>query len=91
MPEVTILEMAEEGDDTPPREAMVVDVPTDKIKDFRIGQEITMTVKGSVGMMSVPPDGLQEGEQPEMGIRVTSKTIEGMNAFEELAMDKDED
>ena len=94
MPEITIMEMfGDEGDENakPPREAMVIDVPEDEIKNFRIGQEITMTVRGSVGMMSVPPDGLRKDELPEMGIRVASKKIVGMNAFESLSQDVEED
>ena len=42
-----------EGSDTP--ETVVLDLTDDEVKKFKIGQKVTITIKGSVGMLSVPP------------------------------------
>lgn len=78
-----------EGSDKP--ETVVLDLSDDEIKKFRIGQKITITIKGSVGMLQVPPDGSSKEYPAEMGVRMTDKKIVGSNQFAELAEDDDEE
>lgn len=78
-----------EGSDTP--ETIVLDLTDEDVKKFKIGQKVVVTIKGSVGMLSVPPQGSSEEFPSEMGIRMTSKTIVGSNVFAELAEDDDEE
>ena len=77
-----------EGSDNP--ETVVLDLTDEEIKKFKIGELITITIKGSVGMLRVPPEGSSEEFPAEIGIRMTSKKIVGSNAFAELAADEDE-
>lgn len=66
---------------------IVLDVSDKEIKKFKIGEKVTVIIKGSVGMLSVPPKGSSEHFPAEIGIRMTSKKIEGSNVFTELAED----
>ena len=83
----SLMEMGTDGDDT---ETLTVDLTSSQIKKLRIGEKITLTVKGSVGMLQVPPEGTSEHAPPILGIRVSSKTIIGSNVFADLAEDDDE-
>ena len=76
-----------EGSDHP--EVVVLDLTDEEIKKFKVGQKITITIKGSVGMLRVPPEGSSEEFPAEMGVRMTSKKIVGSNEFAELAEDED--
>ena len=78
-----------EGSDKP--EVVVLDLTDEEIKKFKVGEKITVTIKGSVGMLEVPPDGSSEEFPAIMGVRMTSKKIVGSNEFAELAADEDED
>ena len=77
-----------EGSERP--ETVVLDLSDEEIKRFRIGQKVTVTIKGSVGMLSVPPEGTSKDFPAEMGIRMTDKRIVGSNEFAELAEDDEE-
>ncbi len=83
-----ISELAEGSDHT---ETIVMDLSDEEVKKFKIGQLITVTIKGSVGMLSVPPQGSSKEFPSEMGIRITSKGIVGSNVFAELSEDDDEE
>jgi hypothetical protein len=83
-----LMEMGPEGSDH--TETLTVDLDEDQIKQLRIGEKITLTVKGSVGMLQVPPEGTSENDPPILGIRVTSKSVEGSNVFADLVEDNDE-
>ena len=76
-----------EGSDRP--ETIVLDLTDKEIKEFKVGEKVTITIKGSVGMLRVPPEGSSEEFPAEMGIRMTSKEIEGSNVFAKLAEDED--
>lgn len=88
MPHMTIGEL---GDDGKLKEALTIEVSESEVKEFRVGQVITVTIKGSVGMLQVPPDGTTDADPPLLGIRVDSKSIKGSNVFAELSADDDED
>lgn len=77
-----------EGSDRP--EVVVLDLSDEEIKKFRVGQKIVITIKGSVGMLQVPPGGSSNEFPAEMGVRMTDKKIVGSNEFAELAEDDDE-
>ena len=70
---------------------IVLDLSDEEVQKFKIGQKIVVTVKGSVGMLNVPPQGSSEDSPAEMGIRITDREIKGLNAFAELAEDEDEE
>ena len=78
-----------EGSDTP--ETIILDMSDESIKKLRVGQKVEIVIKGSVGMLRVPPEGSSEEFPSEMGIRMTSKTIKGFNEFAELAEDAEEE
>ena len=78
-----------EGSDTP--ETIILDMSDEEIGKLRVGQKVEIVIKGSVGMLRVPPEGSSEEFPAEMGIRMTSKTIKGFNEFAELAEDAEED
>ena len=71
-------------------ETIVLDLTDEEVKAFKIGQKIVVTIKGSVGMLNVPPQGSSEDMPAELGIRITDQSIKGLNAFAELAEDEDE-
>ena len=85
------LSIAELDGDSKPREAMEVDISDEEVKKLTIGQKVEVVIRGSVGMLQVPPDGSSENNPASLGIRVDSKTVKGKNAFEDLAEDKDEE
>lgn len=87
MPEIGIKELDSDGEF---QETLTIDLTPEVISDFRIGQKIEVTIKGSVGMLSVPPDGASEDFPPDMGIRVESKSIKLLDEFADL-IDDDED
>lgn len=78
-----------EGSDHP--ETIVLDLTDEEVKSFKIGQKIVVTIKGSVGMLSVPPEGSSKELPADMGIRITDRSIKGLNVFAELAEDADEE
>ncbi len=71
-------------------ETIVLDLSDKEVKKFKIGEKIVITIKGSVGMLSVPPQGSSKEFPSEMGIRMESKSIQGSNEFAELAEDGDD-
>lgn len=77
-----------EGSDAP--ETIVLDLSDKEVQAFKIGQKIVVTIKGSVGMLNVPPQGSSADSPAEMGIRITDQSIKGLSAFAELAEDEDE-
>ncbi len=78
-----------EGSDIP--ETIVLDLTDDEVKTFKVGQKVVVTIKGSVGMLSVPPQGSSKEMPADMGIRITDQSIKGLNEFAELAEDEDEE
>ena len=78
-----------EGSDVP--ETVTLDMSDEEIGKLRIGQKIEIIIKGSVGMLQVPPQGSSVEDPALMGIRMTSKTVKRSNEFAELAEDEDED
>ena len=77
-----------EGSDAP--ETIVLDLTDEEVQAFKIGQKIVVTIKGSVGMLNVPPQGSSEDSPAEMGIRITDRGIKGLNEFAELAEDEED-
>lgn len=78
-----------EGSDHP--ETILLDLTDEEVKKFKIGQKIVVTIKGSVGMLSVPPQGSSKDMPADMGIRITDRSIKGLNVFAELAENGDEE
>lgn len=72
-------------------ETVTLDMSDEDIKKLRIGQKIKITIKGSVGMLQVPSTGSSVEDPAVMGIRMTSKTIQGFNEFAELSEDAEEE
>lgn len=77
-----------EGSDIP--ETITLDLSDEEIKKLRLGQKVTVTIKGSIGMLEVPPNGSSRDAPARIGIRMTSKDIQGFNEFAELSEDEDE-
>ena len=86
-----VLGLREMGDDDKPRETMTVEISEEEVAKLKIGQAVEVNIKGSVGMLQVPPDGVSEGDPPLLGIRVSSKSVRGKNEFEDLFADEDEE
>lgn len=78
-----------EGSDSP--EIVTLDMSDEEIGKLRIGQKVEIVIKGSVGLLQVPPQGSSADDPALMGVRMTSKTIKGFNEFAELAEDAEED
>lgn len=78
-----------DGSDAP--ETITLDLSDEEVKKFRVGQKVKITIKGSVGMLQVPPNGSSVDDPALMGIRMTSKDIQGFNEFAELAEDAEEE
>lgn len=79
------------NEDEKRRETLTVDLPAEQISKLKVGQQIELLVKGSVGMLQVPPNGESSDRSSSVGIRVTSKTVKGLNTFEQLAATDDEE
>ena len=77
------------GSDVP--ETIVLDLTDDEVKTFKVGQKVVVTIKGSVGMLSVPPQGSSKEIPADMGIRITDRSIKGLNVFAELSEDAEEE
>ena len=86
MPRLSLMEMGE--DDLP--EAMTIEISEEEVSSLNVGQKVEVTIRGSVGMLQVPPGGTKEGP-PLMGVRVSDKRVRGRNAFADLAEDEDEE
>lgn len=85
-----------DAEDAPPKETITLDVTEQQVKQFKVGQKVTVTVKGTVGHLSVPRyDNPTPDNPPTMGIKVDSKTINGKSTqqqgIEDLATDNDEE
>lgn len=60
-----------------------VDIDQNQVKEFKIGDEVEITIRGLVGMLEIPPHMFGKGEEGEeaqkerstMGLRVASRTI----------------
>ena len=78
-----------ENSDVP--ETITLDMTDEEIGKLRIGQKIEIVIKGSVGMLQVPPQGSSADDPALMGIRMTSKTINRSNEFAELAEENDDE
>lgn len=85
------LHLGELHEDSDKPEAMVFDITDDEVKRFKVGQMVTITIKGSVGLLQVPPDGSSKEFPAEMGVRMVEKKIVGSNVFADLAEDSDDD
>jgi len=70
---------------------VTLDLSDEEIKKFKIGQKIEVTIRGSVGMLQVPPQGSSDEDPAIMGIRMTGQKIKRFNEFAELAEDEDEE
>ena len=68
-------------------ETMTVEIAPSKVKRLQIGQRIEITVKGTVGMLQVPPGGPGSGSPSMLGIRVIRKTIRGLNQIDSILDD----
>ena len=85
-----IMEMSsDEGSEH--REALEIDLTDEQVGNLKVGQKIVVTIKGSVGMIGVPPEGSSKHSPAFLGIRVGSKEVKGTNMFEELAADDEEE
>ncbi|MFQ5741986.1 MAG: hypothetical protein ACE5HV_00175 [Acidobacteriota bacterium] len=85
------LHLAEMHEGSHRPEAIVLELSDEEIKKFKVGQKVTVTIQGSVGMLQVPPDGSSEEFPAEMGVRMTDKKIVGSNEFAELSEDGEEE
>lgn len=72
-------------------ETVTLDLSDEEVKKFRVGQKIEITIRGSVGMLQVPPQGSSDEDPAMMGVRMTGKVIKGFNEFAELAEDEGEE
>ena len=88
MPELMLREM---GEDESFREAMTVEISEEQVQELKIGQRVTVTIEGSVGMLQIPPEGASESDPPLLGIRVSEKSVQGKNDFEALSEDAEKD
>lgn len=88
MPHLNLGEL-HEGSEHP--ETIVLELTDEEIVKFRVGQKIEITIRGSVGLLSVPPQGSSEEEPAELGVRITDRKIKSFNEFAELAEDEDEE
>ena len=88
MPHVKVGEL---DSDSKFREAMEFDVTDEQVKSFTIGEKVEVIIKGSVGLLQVPPDGSSKMFPSSLGLRVTSKKIVSQNAFEKLAEEDEDD
>jgi hypothetical protein len=77
-----------DADDVP--ETMTVDIDEDEVKRLKVGQKLELLVKGTVGMLQVPPDGVSGGNPAMMGIKVSSKKLRGLSQVDEM-LNEDED
>lgn len=84
------MEIAGVGDDDS-KQAFSLDIDEETIQKLRLGEKISLSVEGSVGLLEIPPDGLREGEKPMLGVRVDSVKVEGSNEFADLAGDEEDD
>lgn len=81
-----------------------VDVNQNQVKDFNIGDEVEITIRGLVGMLEIPPHMFGKGEEGEeaqkerstMGLRVASRSIrklenEQVRGIMDLASEEDDE
>ena len=78
------------GPDNQEKEILTVDISEEDVKQLKIGEKIELLVKGSIGMLQIPPDGTSKDNPPRMWIRVESKTVKGLNVFAKLAQDNED-
>ena len=88
MPKISLGEMADDSDKV---ETIMLDLSDEEVKNFKIGEKVVVTIEGSVGMLSVPPGGSSDDMPGDMGIRISSRKIKGINEFAELSEADDED
>lgn len=50
------------------------DVTVDDVVKYNVGDEVTITIKGCVGMVSIPRDSMFGGE-PNIGVKIYSQDI----------------
>lgn len=71
-----LMDMADGEDSAPPKETMMFDVTEEEVKEFSVGDEITVVIKGKVGMVQEPQYSEPSEDNPcTMGIKVDSKKI----------------
>lgn len=56
------------------KETMEVDITDEEAKGFKVGQSITMTVKGTIGMVALPYPNNPDSKS-SLGIEVKSKKV----------------
>lgn len=86
MPSVKMKEMKDSSAET-----LTLDITEDMVKKLNIGEKVEIILKGSIGMLQVPPEGTTEFDGPMLGLRLTSKKIIPSNKFADLASDDDDD
>jgi hypothetical protein len=73
-------------------ETITVECSMDELKKHSIGDDVTVTIQGKVGMLQTPPEGEDDSFfRPSIGIEVASKKVESGNEFAKLVDDDDLD
>ena len=85
------MKLSEVGPDGQSTETMTIEISERQIKQLRIGQRVEVTLKGSIGMLEVPPDGVTPDDPPLLGLLISSKKVVPENAFAQLAADDGEE
>ena len=78
-----------EGVETP--KVVTLDLDIEFLKRLKIGQEISILLKGVVRSLHTPPDLPDESNPASFSIRITKQTIQGLNDFGLLVEDEDEE
>lgn len=72
-------------------ETTSIDTSIKDIKNFKLGQTITITIKGEVMELRQPARKGDKWDKPSIRVKVISKNVSEEGVYDELARDKDED
>ncbi len=68
-----------------------LDIDAETVKKLVIDQEVSISIKGVVKSLNIPPDLPDENDLASFSVRITKQTVEGRNVFAELADETDEE
>ncbi len=66
-----------------------LDIDAETVKKLVIDQEVSISIKGVVKSLNIPPDLPDENDLASFSVRITKQTGEGRNGFAELADEAD--
>ena len=72
-------------------ETITVEITNSDVKNLNVGQKVEVLVKGSVGMLQIPPEGPSKERPALVGVRVTDKEVKGLNQFAKMVEDDEKD